>query len=50
LKYRITGRSKADGRGVSQSIRRIDADERLLQCAYREPDADREPKADGFIA
>jgi hypothetical protein len=26
-------------------IRRIDADERLLQCAYREPDADREPQA-----
>ena len=26
-------------------IRRIDADERLLQCAYREPDADCEPQA-----
>jgi hypothetical protein len=27
-------------------IRRIDADERLLQCAYREPDADCEVQAD----
>jgi hypothetical protein len=44
------GRSRAPFRAETRDdraapIRRIDADERLLQCAHREPDADREPQA-----